>query len=538
MTNTNLQFGIASFIGYNCASFFVLSMVDPILHGALNVFKRCITVTLSILVVSQEQALLSQRQLLGVVITFIGLGIYASGRSILSINPCAVCQGIIKKFNRGGKMPTWRRTRIGLTASLVVIWELHRLFATSQSTFLITPHTPRRTNGKVILFGPHDRFNFGDLLFEKVVSHLLIHRNGLDPKQLVVAGLVNRSMSTYGGHPNIINIKTVTKMSHDNVRNGGDPFSIIFLGGQSLRCNLDLGIDMLETNELKQQANSSRVGADIDWDCAYLIPKDLLVPIDFPSSIKPIAIINSAGKDYIGGPCEKAVENADYVAFRDLVPNTTFPGLPMAESRPDCAVMTNILFRDTITEQTIMGQLEQIIKATHQSGYLAVQLNHKSVVKHSPKVIASVLDEAWQATNMTTLFFRAGSVPNHDLLSDYQTIADLMHGPTLIYTEEHVWGVVGVIREAQAVLSTSLHVRIMAFVHNRPRLTLCSKSKLTSFIKIWDRTYPCVELAELAMVVHKALDTREAGSIATQIDIDYAIASYLEGFDRWSKLLL
>jgi hypothetical protein len=158
MTNTNLQFGIASFIGYNCASFFVLSMVDPILHGALNVFKRCITVTLSILVVSQEQALLSQRQLL--VITFIGLGIYASGRSILSINPCAVCQGIIKKFNRGGKMPTWRRTRIGLTASLVVIWELHRLFATSQSTFLITPHTPRRTNGKVILFGPHDRFNF------------------------------------------------------------------------------------------------------------------------------------------------------------------------------------------------------------------------------------------------------------------------------------------------------------------------------------------------------------------------------------------
>ena len=46
MADTNLQFGVASFIGYNCASFFVLSMVEPILHGALNVFKRCITVTL------------------------------------------------------------------------------------------------------------------------------------------------------------------------------------------------------------------------------------------------------------------------------------------------------------------------------------------------------------------------------------------------------------------------------------------------------------------------------------------------------------
>jgi hypothetical protein len=112
MADTNLQFGVASFIGYNCASFFVLSMVEPILHGALNVFKRCITVTLSILMVSQEQALLSQRQLLGIVVTFIGLGLYASGRSILSINPCAVCHGIIKKFISGGKTP-WRRTRIG-----------------------------------------------------------------------------------------------------------------------------------------------------------------------------------------------------------------------------------------------------------------------------------------------------------------------------------------------------------------------------------------------------------------------------------------
>lgn len=160
------------------------------------------------------------------------------------------------------------------------------------------------------------------------------------------------------------------------------------------------------------------------------------------------------------------------------------------------------------------------------------------MAKAGPQAIASILDEVWQATNMITVFFRAGSVPNHDLLSDYHQIADLMHGPSLIYTEENVWGVVGVIREAQAVLSTSLHVRIMAFVHNRPRFTLCSKNKLTSFIKIWDRTYPCVKLASLAMLVHKALDTQEAGSIATQIDIDHAIASYLDGFDRWSKLLL
>jgi hypothetical protein len=47
----------------------------------------------------------------------------------------------------------------------------------------------------------------------------------------------------------------------------------------------------------------------------------------------------------------------------------------MAESRPDCAVMTNILFHNTITEQTVKGELEQILKGTNITGYLAVQLN-------------------------------------------------------------------------------------------------------------------------------------------------------------------
>jgi len=77
----NLIFGITSFVGYNFASLFVLSNVDPVLHGACNVLKRCLTVGLSILMIPQE-ALISPQQLFGVVFTFIALlGVYAHGRS-------------------------------------------------------------------------------------------------------------------------------------------------------------------------------------------------------------------------------------------------------------------------------------------------------------------------------------------------------------------------------------------------------------------------------------------------------------------------
>ena len=77
----NLIFGITSFVGYNFASLFVLSNVDPVLHGACNVLKRCLTVGLSILMIPQE-ALISPQQLFGVVFTFATLlGVYAHGRS-------------------------------------------------------------------------------------------------------------------------------------------------------------------------------------------------------------------------------------------------------------------------------------------------------------------------------------------------------------------------------------------------------------------------------------------------------------------------
>ena len=84
LTSPNLLFGVASFVGYNFASFFVLSRVDPVFHAACNVFKRSITVGISILI--SPQGALSPQQLVGIMITFISLGVYALGRLRLCDN--------------------------------------------------------------------------------------------------------------------------------------------------------------------------------------------------------------------------------------------------------------------------------------------------------------------------------------------------------------------------------------------------------------------------------------------------------------------
>ena len=86
MTSPNLIFGVTSFVGYNFASFFVLSNIDPVLHGACNVLKRCTTVALAIVMIPQEAAMLTPQQLFGVGFTLVALGVYVYGRTTRSNN--------------------------------------------------------------------------------------------------------------------------------------------------------------------------------------------------------------------------------------------------------------------------------------------------------------------------------------------------------------------------------------------------------------------------------------------------------------------
>ena len=127
----------------------------------------------------------------------------------------------------------------------------------------LSPHRRR----KIILLGPHDRFNFGDLLFEKIVSKLLMTRKNYSESDLIRAGLLNVNMSQFGGHESIISIKRARDLSRQD---GG--YHIIYLGGESMGCSFDHGLDMLPNNASRTDAKLHQVS-----NCAYLFPKEELV---------------------------------------------------------------------------------------------------------------------------------------------------------------------------------------------------------------------------------------------------------------------
>lgn len=57
--------------------------------------------------------------------------------------------------------------------------------------------------------------------------------------------------------------------------------------------------------------------------------------------------------------------------------------------------------------------------------------------------------------------------------SCYKQISKKIKEPSIVYEVENMWKSVALISQAEAVLSTSLHVRIIAFLCMRPRLTWC-----------------------------------------------------------------
>ena len=89
----------------------------------------------------------------------------------------------------------------------------------------VSPKVSRAPKRWVVLLGPHDRHNLGDLLFTKVVSRLLTTR-GENPyleSELLPAGITKVDMSEFGG-TKITSLKQVVRMSKSRGRNG--PFDL------------------------------------------------------------------------------------------------------------------------------------------------------------------------------------------------------------------------------------------------------------------------------------------------------------------------
>lgn len=289
----------------------------------------------------------------------------------------------------------------------------------------LSPHQRpgQQARHKIVLLGPHDRFNFGDLLFEKVVHKLLVDRAGYAPENILVGGIVTTDMTNYGGASTILSMKVIQQLS----RHAPYPFDIVYLGGEAMGCNHECGVEMLPTKQQQREAK-----ADKACDCAYLFPKGLLVRSNYVGPTN-MAIINSLGGS-LSDVCREATATADYHSYRDSKdPELLFP---------DSAVMTRTLYGRYIEDITNFPILQEILR-NEPHGYIAVQFKMASLESASDESnMARTLDQVSRESNhLPIVLFAAGTVPKHDSFDLYRRIAKGMNATTYILDQDPtVWG--------------------------------------------------------------------------------------------------
>ena len=185
---------------------------------------------------------------------------------------------------------------------------------------------------------------------------MLKTKAGYHDHEIVRAGIISVNMSAYGGPANVLSMRKVQEMSR---KSSNGPFDIVYTGGEALGCGYDCAVSMMPSKEMKTMAEAEKI-----YDCAYLAPNNLLLPLG-NSTRKNQAVVNSVGGYYSfkHPACQKAVDTADYVSFRDEDPGGV----------PDSAVMVRELYGDHESSVATTVLKELFPDGAKRTKYIAVQ---------------------------------------------------------------------------------------------------------------------------------------------------------------------
>ncbi|KNC76945.1 hypothetical protein SARC_10579 [Sphaeroforma arctica JP610] len=519
-------------IGYSIASFGVLALVTPATHSVLNTLKRFVTIFAAVIILSERLRL---SQTIGVMIALVGATQYALDKNLSKLAAAESQKSVSLVLTKIGNAKTIITVAIVILATLFVVGgiPLNKLGNTdlrdldSRVPNYLSEYQGRR---RVAMFGPHDRFNFGDLIFTKVVKRLLMDKGYL-ADELVMTGMIDKDMTAYGGEPSILSTRHVVALSRNQTQTKQGPFDLIYLGGESLNCDASCGVSMLGfPASSRQQLLNDQLGK-----CAYLFEKSHLLPPGWADpNVHPVSIMNSVGAaaGQIGPYCRKAVASADYKATRDAALIGGRSGITGIVNVPDSAVMVNALLADEVTAYTTTGQVAEVL-ATTKGKYIAFQMRNKQ----SPaEYFAAWLDKVSKKAKMPVVMFCAGTAPNHDSMAYYDSIAMLMSTNPIVFREENVWSAIALISRATLVLSSSLHVRIMAYVHYVPRFTLCGATgKFAAFVDLFEAADALKCQGWVSPDVALSAMTKDVQ--LTKQAVERTVGLYMASFEKWFALL-
>ncbi|MBI3157375.1 MAG: polysaccharide pyruvyl transferase family protein [Burkholderiales bacterium] len=342
-----------------------------------------------------------------------------------------------------------------------------------------------------VVFGAFDRHNLGDLLLAHVAQALLGDR------ELVFAGLADRDLRPLGGHRVHALAALAARWRHG-------PALLWHAGGELLGCRAwQAALMLMDPAEAPAAAAywQRRAVARTAWArrmlgtgarTPYAVARER-----FPAAVRIVhagvgGVALARAPQPVQAELRATLGSADAVAVRDERTLAWMQSQRIAARLvPDPAVLVGELFGRRIAWHAARGEPARL-RAAFPRGWIVLQCSADFGDDATLDTLAAALAPAAAAHGLGIVPFLAGTAPWHDDAGVLRRLAARLatRGVHLVESRQ-LWDLCAVVAGARACVASSLHARLVAAAHARPRITLAPPAregalKQRAVIGAWD----------------------------------------------------
>lgn len=337
---------------------------------------------------------------------------------------------------------------------------------------------------KINIIGPYDRFNYGDLLFPKMIKYALETRYP-DHFQFNYFSIVDADFTEVGG------VKTQNYHAFVNELNKSGNHNVIVAGGESIGANWDKLLGFINPLYF---ALLNKVTVRL-FSSMGLAKKILGGKSNFPFCINKsdfegdiTVAYNSVGGTSIPQKCYPRLSDSDYIAVRENITLSLLKeeGIHNSHLFPDSAIILSDVF--SIEDLMVHPKIRPSIKNLKAQSYLFVQVGKHKHNNNIPQIIEQ-LNQLGKETNSTIVLCPIGTAPGHEDDKVLKTISTQLSTANEYIDNPNVYEIIHLIAQSKLYIGTSLHGIISAMSYGVPYIGLNPKQKkVLGYLKTWGKT--------------------------------------------------
>jgi hypothetical protein len=363
--------------------------------------------------------------------------------------------------------------------------------------------------------GAFDRFNFGDLLFPRILARQFEPMLG-DQWKLSYHGIVACPLASMGG----VDTQPLTPLYRKGTLEPGSV--VIIAGGEVLGATWETLAQYLAgprvtayatlrglVGRQRREGLAKRIFGSPSYSAFVPRLSDFPVPVKIAyNAVGGTAIQNHSPE--VVRALASIVGQASHIGVRDAETRTLLAGGGLDAQRvdvaPDCAVLMSQLFPIDALRRDAAPATKKLLDA-HPAGYVAMHAG-KSIKPDERPRVAAQLAQVHRRTGLPAMLLPASRIDPQDDRPVLADIARHMTTPHVTAADCGAMDMTLLLACSRAIVATSLHCNIIAVSYAVPHIPLGSSiHKLRAFLATWDipEHQQAVPVDQLAEVMDKVL---------------------------------